>query len=239
MRGDLRAYLHLGVFSLLMALVLRLGIEYLKNRQISFDADDPLFLALCAGFFLLSFLARSLAMRSVRCSVCGTVSHDVLIFGNGESKRFCRAHMIERFRREFTACGEKMVVFHPGLETKRGPYRYEYRAVADMSAKFLQSGTGRLIEQSLAAIGDRRCKCGRAASVAYFGPGSVPWESPHPDGAGMEGLRGLEFARRFLPACPFCIVDEVSLSLARFQGSFSEGVVLPYDGAGAFVSRLS
>lgn len=59
MRGDLRAYLHLGVFSLLMALVLRLGIEYLKNRQTSFDAGDPLFLALCAGFFLLSVDRKS------------------------------------------------------------------------------------------------------------------------------------------------------------------------------------
>ncbi|MCE5335445.1 MAG: hypothetical protein LLG06_12750 [Desulfobacteraceae bacterium] len=239
MHSNLRTHVHLIVFSLAMGAIVLLVIEYLMNREVSFRPDDPCFLLLSGGFFLLFLLCRSLAARAVRCSVCGTVAHDVLILGDGESKRFCREHAIDRFRKEFTAHAGKMVVFHPCLESRRGPYRYEFRSVGDMPGKFFQSEMGRLIKLSLAAIGGKCSRCGKDASVAYFGPGSVPWEPVRADGTGMGELHAEEFARRFLPTCASCIVDEVSLSLARFEGSFSEGLVLPYDGEGVFVSRLS
>ena len=236
--SGLTPYLYLCIFSLFIAAVLRSTIEYLKAGKAVFETNDPLFLILWASFFLALIVSRSLASHLLKCSVCARFSQDTLIFRQGRSSRFCRQHLIERFRQEFTSCTEKMVVVYPSLEMKRGPYVYEYRAIDDIPEKFLQNPFGRMLTRALSSVGGRCSRCARNATVAYFGPGNTPWESVTMRGKGWDYLREDEITATFQLTCPFCIVDEICFSLSRFEGVFSEGIILPHDGSGIFISRL-
>jgi hypothetical protein len=236
--SGLISYLYLCVFSLFIAAVLRSAIEYLKAGKAVFETNDPLFPILWASFFLVLIVSRSLASHLFKCSVCARFSQDALIFRQGGSRRFCRQHLIERFKQEFTSFTEKMVVVYPSLEMKKGPYVYEYRAIGDIPEKFLQNPFGRMLTRALSSVGGRCGRCARDATVAYFGPGNTPWESVAMRGKGWDYLREDEIAATFQITCPFCIVDEVCHSLSRFEGVFSEGIILPRGGSGIFISRL-
>ena len=235
---SLTPYLYLGILSLAIAAVLRSATGYLETGAVVFAANDSLFLILWASFFLALIVFWSLASHLLRCSVCARFSRDTLIFRQGRSRRFCREHLIERFKQEFTACTEKMVVVYPSLEMKRGSYVYEYRAIEDIPEKFLQSPFGRMLTRALSSIGGRCSRCARNGTVAYFGPGNTPWESVTMRGKGWDDLRKEEITVTFQVTCPFCIVDELCFSLSRFEGVFSEGVILPHNGSGIFISRL-
>ncbi len=234
----LAGYLRLGLLSFLIAAVLRGAIEYFGTGKLVFAADDRLFPVLWASFFVLSIVFRSLASRFLRCSECGNVSQDILIFSEGPSVRLCREHLVERFKHEFTACTEKMVVVYPALETKRGPYVYEYTAVDDLPPKFLQSPFGLMITAALSSIGGKCGRCSRNATVAYFGPGNTPWESAATGAKGWDEVHREGLPASFQITCPYCIADEVCFSLRQFKGVFSEGVFLPHKGDGIFMSRL-
>lgn len=231
------SYFYLFLFSLAVAAVLRAGGDYLRTGRAAFRMDDPVFLAWGLFFFALAVLFRLLARRSLGCSLCGRLSQDIVIFQKGPSRRFCRAHAIELFRREFTLFPGKMVVFYPALEMKKGPYAYEYRALEDTPEKFRESAMGRLIATALAAIAGKCSRCGRDATVAYFGPGSVALGSMRLEGADRS-LSGTGLPGDFQITCPHCIADELCFSLGRFESGFTEGVVLPYNGNGVFLSRL-
>ena len=231
-------YLYLSLFALLIAAMLRSAIEYLETGRIGLPTNGPLFPALWVFCFLALVLSRHVASRLLRCPVCGKLSQDTLIFEEGRSERFCREHLIERFRREFTACTKKMVVFYPALEMKSGPYVYEYRSIENIPEKFLQSPLGRMFARALSSIEGRCARCARNATVAYFGPGNTPWESVSTrDNQWNDSDRG-EIPATFQVTCPFCIADELCFSLSRFEGVFSEGIVLPHNGNGIFLSRL-
>jgi hypothetical protein len=234
----LTPYIYLSLLALLVAAVLRCAIEYLETGRVGFPANDPLFPALWVCFFLALSVFRYFASRLLRCSVCGKLSQDTLIFEEGRSGRFCREHLIERFRQEFTACTEKMVVVYPSLEMKRGPYVYEYRALEDIPEKFLQNRLGRMFTKALSAVEGRCARCSRNATVAYFGPGNTPWESVTTRGKECNDVHNGEIPATFQVTCPFCIADELCFSLGQFEGVFSEGIVLPHNGSGIFLSRL-
>jgi hypothetical protein len=236
--NGLTSYLYLILVSLFAAAALRSAIEYLETGNLVFELKDTLFLILCVAFFLALVVFRSLASHLLRCSVCGRFSQDRLIFSDGRSRLFCREHLIERFRQEFTACTEKMVVVYPSLEMKRGPYVYEYRAIDDIREKFLQSPFGRMLTRALSSVGGRCGKCARSGTVAYFGPGNTPWQYVTMRGKGWDDLLNTEIPATFQITCPFCIVDELCFSLGRFEGVFSEGIILPHDGSGILISRL-
>ncbi len=236
--NSVTSYLYLGLLSLLIAAVLRSAIEYFDTGKVAFAAKDPLFLILWASFFLALIVFWSLASHLLRCSVCARFSQDTLIFEQGRSRRFCREHLIERFKQEFTACTEKMVVVYPSLEMKRGPYVYEYRAIEDIPEKFRQGPFGRMLTKALSSVGGRCSRCTCNGTVAYFGPGNTPWESVTMRGNGWDDLRKEEITATFQVTCPFCIVDELCFSLSRFEGAFSEGIVMPHNGSGIFISRL-
>jgi hypothetical protein len=131
-----------------------------------------------------------------------------------------------------------MVVIYPFLEMKRGPYVYEYRATEDIPERFRQSPFGRMLTSALSSVGGRCSRCTRNGTVAYFGPGNTPWESVTMRGKGWDDLRKEEIPATFQVTCPFCIVDELCSSLSRFEGVFSEGIILPHNGSGIFISRL-
>lgn len=236
--NSLTPYLYLSLLSLFAAGLLRSAIEYLETGKLVFAASDGLFLMLWTSFFLASIVFRFLATHLLRCSVCGRLSQDTLILGEGRGRRFCREHLIERFRQEFTACTEKMVVVYPSLEMKRGPYVYEYRAIDDIPEKFLQSPFGLMLTRALSSVGGRCRRCRRNGTVAYFGPGNTPWESATMRGQGWDDLLKEEIPATFQVTCPFCIVDELCFSLSRFEGVFSEGIILPHNGSGILISRL-
>jgi hypothetical protein len=231
------SYLYLSFLALAVAALLRSTIEYLETGKFGFSAGDPIFQALCVCSFAALALSRYFASRLLRCSVCGRFSQDTLIFDEGPSRRFCREHLIERFKQEFTAWTEKMVVVYPSLEMKKGPYVYEYRTMEAIPEKFLQGRIGRLFQRALSSIEGRCARCGRKATVAYFGPGNTPWEPITISGKQGDEPGG-EIPASFQVTCPHCIADEVCFSLSRFEGVFSEGIVLPHDGSGVFISRL-
>ena len=172
--NSLTSYLYLGLLSLLIAAVLRSAIEYFDTGKVVFAAKDPLFLILWASFFLALIVSWSLASHLLRCSVCARFSQDTLILEQGRSRRFCREHLIERFRQEFTACTEKMVVVYPSLEMKRGPYVYEYRAIEDIPEKFHQSPFGRMLTRALSSVGGRCSRCTRKRHRGLFRPREYP-----------------------------------------------------------------
>ena len=232
-------YLYLAIFALFIAGLLRAAIEYIETGRVSFPKNDPLFQTLWLCSFLALVIPRYFASRLLRCKVCGEPSQDILIFKEGGSGRFCRKHLIERFRQEFTACMEKMVVVYPSLEMKRGLYVYEYRTIEEISEKFLQSRLGRMFTRSLSAVEGRCARCSRKATVAYFGPGNTPWESAMMGGNPWDEPGGGEIPATFQVSCTFCIADELCFSLSRFEGVFSEGIVLPHNGSGVFISRLA
>ncbi len=235
--NGLTSYFHLSLFSLFIAALLKCAIEYLETGKVVFTVNDALFPVLWVSFFLALIAARFFATHLLRCSVCGTFSQDSLIFKEGGSTRFCRQHLVERFRQEFTACTEKMVVVYPSLEMKKGPYVYEYKAVRDIPEKFLKGPAGQMLTKTLSSIAGTCSRCARNATVAYFGPGNNPWESLAMRGQGWDFLGG-GIPATFQLTCPFCIADELCSSLSRFQGSFSEGIILPHNGSGIFISRL-
>ncbi len=232
------SYLHLGLLSFFIAALLESAIKYLETGKVVFAANDALFPILWVSFFLTLIAARSFASHLFRCSVCGKFSQDNLIFRNGTNKRFCRQHLLERFRQEFTASDEKMVVVYPSLEMKRGPYAYEYRAIRDIPEKFLKGPRGHLLSKALSSIGGRCSRCARTGTVAYFGPGNNPWESVKMIERGWDYPQRDEIPVTFQIVCPFCIADELCFSLSQFQGAFSEGIILPHNGSGIFISRL-
>lgn len=234
----LTTYLHVSLVALLAALLLRLAIQYFETGRVAFPADDMLFIVLWVSILLAFLLFHSLATILFKCAVCGRFSHDSLIFRDGPSRRFCREHLIEAFRQEFTACAEKMVVVYPALEMKRGPYVYEYRPIEDIPEQFLQSPPGRLFSKALSSLGNKCGRCSRNGTVAYFGPGNTPWESLNIRGKGWDDYQQAELPATFQITCPDCIVDELCYSLSRFEGAFSEGVILPHNGSGIFMSRL-
>ncbi len=232
------SYIYISLFALFVAAVLRSAVEYLETGRVGFPANDPLFAALWVCFFAATIVLRYFASRLLRCQVCGQLSQDTLIFEQGRSGRFCREHLIERFRREFTACTEKMVVVYPSLEMKRGPYVYEYRPMEDIPEKFLENRLGRMFTRALSSIEGRCVRCARKATVAYFGPGNTPWESVTTRGKQWDDIGNDEIPATFQVTCPLCIADELCFSLSRFEGVFSEGIVLPHNGSGIFLSRL-
>jgi hypothetical protein len=232
------SYLYLCILAFFIAAVLRAAIEYLETQKAAFSANDPVFLILWFCFSMALIVFRSFAHRMLRCPVCGKLSQDTLIFKEGSSGRFCREHLIERFKREFTACTQKMVVVYPALEMKKGPYVYEYKAIEDIPEKFLQSRFGRMLTRALSSVEGRCSKCARKGTVAYFGPGNTPWESVTAKAGGWDDLFKDDIPATFQVTCPFCIADEVCFSLSRFEGVFSEGIILPHNGSGIFISRL-
>jgi hypothetical protein len=232
------SYLYMILFSFVLSALLWSAFEYLKAGKVTFEIHEPLFLRIWAAIFLIAIVFRSFASRALRCSVCGRFSRDTLVLREGGSRRLCREHLIERFRREFTAFTDKMVVFYPAVEGKRGPYVYEYRTMNDIPEKFLRTGFGRLITKALSSIGGKCSRCGRDATVAYFGPGSMQRGFDATIGTRWGEPGEEEIAARFEITCPFCVVEDICFSLERFEGGFSEGVVLPNNGSGVLLSRL-
>ena len=237
-RNSPALFLYFGISAFLTAAVLRFAIEYLQTGKAGFSINDRIFVTLAIGVFVVLIFGRYLASYILRCSVCGKLSQDVMIFKGGRSGRFCREHLIERFRNEFTACSDRMVVIYPSLEMKTGPYVYEYRAIGDIPEKFLQSRFGRTMMKALLSIEGKCARCSRDATVAYFGPGNTLWEFVGMRGKQWDDVPNMEMPAIFRLTCPFCIADELCFSLSRFDGVFSEGIILPHNGSGIFVPRL-
>lgn len=231
----MRSFLFQAIVSLVAAALARAAIAFLQSGKPVFSAGDPLFLWLAAVFLLTIGVFQLVASRLFRCTVCGKFSQDIMVFDGKRTARFCREHLVARFRQEFAACDQKMVVVYPALEMKKGPYTYEYRPVDSIPERFLPTPFGRIMTRALASIGGRCGKCGRNATLAYFGPGNTPWttiSSIHETDTG-------EISATFLVACPNCIVDELCFSLNRFESPFSEGIILPHGGTGVLMSRLA
>lgn len=225
-------FIYPAVFSITLAAVLRAAIEYVVSRKAVF-LSDGLFFALWAAFFVAIVACRALATSVLRCSVCGRFTRDALIFEQGGSARFCRDHLIERFKREFTAYTDKMVVVYPALEMQKVPFVYEYTPLTRIKAKLLRGPFGRMVTRALSSIDGQCSRCGQKATVAYFGPGNTPWETTLLSGPGNDD----EIAATYQITCPSCIVDELCSSISRFEGVFSGGIILPHNGSGIFVSH--
>jgi hypothetical protein len=206
-----------------------------KGGEGSPGAGSVVIWELTAFIFLVSVVLYRLFPHIFKCSECGRAASDILVFDGQDRQRFCREHMLDAFRKEFIGFRENMVVFYPSLEFKTGGFVYQYRVLEDVPEKYRDGPTGRLLANALGSISGNCSRCGRAANVAYFGPGSFQWLTVRKAGVKREYPKFDEVTVRPENLCRECVVDHVAYSLLNFNSQFAEGIVLPYKGKGAML----
>ncbi|MDD5237493.1 MAG: hypothetical protein PHU96_00815 [Candidatus Omnitrophica bacterium] len=190
---------------------------------------------LALGFSLSLLIIERLVISSFKCSICGREGKDVLRYSNRKTKRFCRTHMIDEFKKEFLKIQNKIVVIYPKLEEKRGSsYTYQYYSLSDLKKYNLQEIIGDLVTQGLNSISGACATCKADAQVAYFGADSFRWE--HKGGSAGWELPAIEKINHTAEIlCTRCVLDLILPSLRNFKGNFEEPVVLHYAGEGIFL----
>jgi len=215
------------------------AISFLKGEESFLSERSTVIWGLTASVFLISVVLYRLFLYVFRCSECGRPASDILVYDGQHRRRYCREHMLEAFRKEFVGFRENMVVFYPSLEFKTGGFVYQYRVLEDVPEKYRDDRTGRMLANALDSIAGNCSKCGRAANVAYFGPGSFQWLAVRKAGVKREYPKFDEVTVRPENLCRECVVGHVAYSLLNFNSQFVGGIVLPYKGKGAMLPGLS
>ena len=147
---------------------------------------------------------------------------------------FCREHLVERFRADFLAAGQRMVVFCPDDGERRTAYQYSYHSVEEVQQLCDVTGPDREIpaklQSWLAAIAGDCARCGAPAQVAFFPASALPWEE-------VPRLMGVLFDHPLLrevmdepeTLCRACAAGRVcqALQASPAEREFGEGVVSP------------
>jgi hypothetical protein len=146
----------------------------------------------------------------------------------------CRHHLVERFRTDFLATGQRMVVFCPDRGERRTAYQYSYHTVEEVRQICNVSGPDRVIpakvESWLAAAAGSCARCGAAAHVAFFPASALRWEE-------VPRMMGVLYDHPLLRSvtdepetlCRTCAATELcnALEAGPDERAFEEGVVSP------------
>jgi hypothetical protein len=147
----------------------------------------------------------------------------------------CREHLVERFRADFLAAGQRMVVFCPDRGERRTAYQYSYHT-ADEVRKICNvtgpdSAIPAKIQSWLAATAGSCARCGASAQVAFFPASALTWEEVPRKPVGVEYdhplLRLVTDDPEVL--CRACAAAEVcqALQASPADRGFDEGVNSP------------
>src|SRR3989338_3955835 len=110
------------------------------------------------------------------CEVCGTPAKDFYQLKSHTQVRLCRAHLVERWKKDVAATARRMVVVEPDFE--KYPLAYLYVRPKDLQE---WSYTPDAIERVLAIVntivGKTCASCGGAANAAFYR--KHEFEGPH------------------------------------------------------------
>ena len=234
-------YLPFLFFSVCLSAIISFAAHYLRTGQTSMDSRSPLLWGLAAGFFVLFVLCHKVVPLRRRCCLCQEKAEDVLVYPHHKSKRLCRTHLLQEFKEAFLKFEGEMAVFYPALESKEGPYFYQFWAIKDVPRELMENKVGSLVKRALLSVSESgSCsKCGRMSTVAYFGPGAFRWEAMKTGGVQWDIPKFEDITREPALLCNRCVVDEIVYSLRHFNGCFSEAVILPYAERGVFLPGIN
>lgn len=92
----------------------------------------------------------------------------------------CREHLTERFRADFLASGQRMVVFCPDRGERRNAYQYCYHTVEEVRHLCNRTGPDSVLpaklDSWLAATARSCARCGSAGQIAFFPATALTWE---------------------------------------------------------------
>lgn len=162
-----------------------------------------------------------------KCEACGMEAKDRLYFGE-KLKWFCRDHLMENFSKSFLAFPDKMVIFHPEFE-KVCKNLYSYYPISKMPQfNFDKSAIGN-IERLLSFAGGECSECRSKAQVFYFPKGVLKYSSYNPMVENIDPVLGNAL-------CLEHALAKIQADLRSNPVAFDEGLYVPYDGRGAYIS---
>ena len=178
------------------------------------------------------------------CRVCGQHTKEYVVHGvrqrrflfinypQPQTTPLCHEHLLREFEKGFTTFPDRMVVFYPDLEDKRGSYTYGYLPLSEVR----QRGIGQnLVENALRAIAGGCQRCAAPAQLAYFGKGVLQWQVVGKGFVNWHMPRIEEVQAEPEPLCRRCAWEAIEPSLRRFP-EFADGLCQPHNGEGLLIS---
>jgi hypothetical protein len=180
----------------------------------------------------------------MRCSKCNKSTNEYLVtnvlqrkllfFENPkvETNALCREHLFPEFKDRFVNFSEKMIVFYPELEDRRGSYVYAYLSLGEVRRRKIGGG---VVEEALAAVGGECRRCSGPGQIAYFGEGKLRRK--------VESALGIKWEFPLIESvvaepevlCRGCALSEIVPSLQKFP-EFADGLCAPYGEEGVFIT---
>lgn len=171
------------------------------------------------GGIVIIILSR-FAAKPKKCSVCGTVTKDEYLSVEGFIS-FCREHLIQRWKKDFTESSYSMIVIEPDFS--RYKYAYLYGTMDDLKEWSYPKEDTDNLSSIMDTISGKTCKgCGEAATVAYFK--KEYYNFPY-------------FSKiNTLPEyfCKVCVVKNILPLLGSAKTDFIEGVYAPTKDRGVY-----
>jgi hypothetical protein len=182
----------------------------------------------------------------MRCVDCRAITAEYLVHRDVEKSwlffrwrglrksPLCREHLVEHFRADFLAAGQRMVVFCPDGGERRIAYQYSYHTAEEVRQICNVTGPDREIpakmQSWLAVIAGNCLQCGAPAQVALFPAAALPWEErPGSMGVLFDHPLLREVADEPEPLCRACAACRLcqALHAAPPEREFDEGVFSP------------
>ena len=184
--------------------------------------------------------------HEMKCIVCKKRTEEFLIKPGAGKKillfawkgyrklPLCRDHLIEYFRQAFISAKQKMIVFCPDLEGKKGYYQYFYftRVTIEKFAPDpkINDSILSLMNIWIETVVGKCENCWSDAGVAYFDKHSIPYER-------VPGYLGGRFDYPMIHRvidkpkilCRPCAFKEIEPSFRVSKAGFKEGVFPPQD----------
>jgi len=122
-------------------------------------------LAVVITFFIFRFV--KLFSKPKVCVVCNTKTEDSYRNEKGVIFRFCRNHLIEKWKNDFMESKQRMIVIEPDFI--RYPYGYLYATIETLGEWEYPKEDQDVLSEIMKTIEGKHCKeCNEEASVAYF-----------------------------------------------------------------------
>ena len=187
-------------------------------------------------------------ISSKKCERCKKKETDRLVIGIVKigdmylwrrDRAFCRTHLIKEFKNVFVNYNDKMVVFYPCLEEKRGSYTYKYLPMDEVRKlnipePKLKKKIIELITSSLDSIEGKCARCDRPASVAFFEQNTFKWKKGGLLSWDIPQIEDIK--RKPHNLCSECTFKKIDFSLKNFKSKYAEGLSLPREGDGVFLT---
>jgi hypothetical protein len=180
----------------------------------------------------LEILPMKLFTRNRPCATCGKATDEVLISEGSDECHYCRTHLIEAFSQGFRASAFKMAVFE--YEPCASKYTGQIYAYYPISAfeRFNWSAQDQEVMEKVLNEVDTQATCPHCGTdhcrVIYFSKEAAPWRKDARILAEYEG--------RGEPMCPPCALERLLPSLRDNPRRFVEGLYLPYQTEGMYMT---